>query len=142
MKIKSTITPFAAGLLALAFLAAPARADEKRVSGSPWHDIRNHRAELGRDRAGLARDRAGLQNFYRNRASHGAIGRKRAEIHQDGRGIKRHRREVRGNYAEPRNAHRFYGHRSNGRFGPRHDGHRTDHGRWGRGWDHRRGYRP
>ncbi len=157
MKIKSTITIFAAGLVSLAAFSAPAQADVNRFSRVPRHDvhqsaprqeirhnvreIRNDRAELGRDRAELGRDRADLRNLYRSRASRGAIDGKRAEIRQDLGEINQDRREIRGDYAELRRDRGAYGQGNVGRFGDRNDWNRNDNGRWGRGWDYGRDWR-
>jgi hypothetical protein len=157
MKIKSTITLFAAGLVSLAVFNAPAQADVNRFNRFPRHDvrsaaprreirhdvreIRNDRAELGRDRAELGRDRADLRNLYRSRASRGDIDRKRAEIRQDLGEINHDRREIHGDYAELRRDRGFFSWGNNGRFGNRYDWNRHDNGRWGRGWDEGRDWR-
>lgn len=146
MKIKSTITLFAAGLVSLAAFTAPAQADLNHFSRFPrhdvrqpaprqeirhdWREIRNDRAELGRDQAELGRDRADLRNLYRSRASRGAIEGKRAEIRQDLREVNQDRREIRDDYAELRRDRSSYGYGNDGRFGNRHDWNRHDNGRW------------
>jgi Skp family chaperone for outer membrane proteins len=157
MKIKSTITLFAAGLVSLAAFSAPAQAEPNHSSRFPRHDvrqtaarqeirgdrreIRNDRAELGRDQAELGRDRADLRNLYRNRASRGDIDRKRAEIRQDAREINQDRREIRGDYAELGRDRGNFGSGNFGRFGDRQDWNRQDSGSWGRGWDSGRDWR-
>jgi hypothetical protein len=154
MKTKSTITLFAAGLVSLAAVSAPAQADVNRWNRFPRHDIRqpaarqeirgdrreirNDRAELGRDQAELGRDRTDLRNLYRSRASRGAIEGKKAEIGQDLREINQDRREIRGDFAELRRDRGSYGYGNDGRFGNRYDWNRHDNGRWGRGWNYGR----
>jgi hypothetical protein len=157
MKIKSTITMFAVGLVSLAAFSAPAQADRNHASRisrhdvrqparrqevrHDWSEVRNDRAELGRDRAELGRDRADLRNLYRNRASRGDIDRKRAEIRQDAREINQDRREIRGDYAELGRDRGNFGSGNFGRFGDRQDWNRQDSGSWGRGWDSGRDWR-
>ena len=116
MKIKSTSTLFAAGLVSLAVFSAPSQAEPNHWNRFPRHDVQpttprqeirkdwrelhKDRAELGRDRAEIGRDRADLRNLYRSRASLGAIEGKKAEIRQDVREINHDRREIRDNYGE------------------------------------------
>jgi hypothetical protein len=149
MKIRSTMTVLAAGLVSLAAFTSPVQADLNHTRRFPrhdvrqpaarqevrhdWRELRNDRAELGRDRAELGRDRADLRNLYRNRASRADIDRKRAEIRQDLGEIHQDRGEIRGDYAEVRRDRGSYGNRNDGWFGARHDWNRNDNGRWGGG---------
>ena len=134
MRKKSTMIQVAAGLFALAAFAAPAQADMRRTQGFPRHDIRNHRGEL-------ARDRADLRRLYRHGADHRAIARKRVEIRQDLRGIRRHRQEFRSSHAPFPKGHRYSNPRAHSYFGANRRWSRQDHGAWRRSWDYRRGYR-
>ena len=159
MKIRSTRTVLAAGLVSLAAFSAPAQADfnHSRRFPSPdvrqpaarqeihhdWRELRNDRAELGRDRAELGRDRADLRNLYRNRASRADIDRKRAEIRQDIGEIHQDSREIHGDYGELRRDRGQFNYGNDGRSGDRYDcnrraWNRNDSGRWGRGWNNGR----
>ena len=151
MKIKSTSTLFAAGLVSLAVFSAPSQAEPNHWNRFPRHDVQpttprqeirkdwrelhKDRAELGRDQAEIGRDRADLRNLYRSRASRGAIEGKKAEIRQDVREINHDRREIRDEYAELRRDRGSFGNGNDHRFAAHRDWHRNDNGRWGRGWN-------
>jgi hypothetical protein len=57
-------------------------------------ELRRDRRELWRDQAELERDREDLRRMYRNGASPSAIDRKKAEIRDDMRDVRRSQQEV------------------------------------------------
>ena len=148
MKTKTTVALLAAGIVSLAVLSAPHRADADwrsrqrdldrraaRTQQAARGELQRDRAELHKDYAELERDRADLRRLYRSGASRSEIGRKRGEIRQDAAEIAQDRGEIRDDLGQLRRTGDRYG------YGRGNDGwnrgrdrwDRNDNGRWGWG---------